>query len=403
MMQHVREPKVWPNHRSHPILGTIFYQWVLWIDGDETTRNMIRQVEYVLHPTFKESTIITDDVKGHFRIVARGWGSFYIKVIMYYETGFSEETSYFLDVKQFYKREGPLQLKKCTDTLIDDSKLLALYKDGYRDFSGITITPSNDLCLRESVLVGANFEKSSLVGLKMPGSNLAMCNMHDANLTLVDLSGANLTMCRLSNATLDGSIIYGVNKTDWIVDGVKATHVYLDSRREYRIPVGRDFGEREFASWLMTIRDLKDVVPPNAPRVFMSYSWQDEEAVLAVDQWLRNHGVKVVIDRRDFLPGSDLYDQMVETIKGVDKVVIFYSQNSRDRPYTTLERRIAQEVEIQSNSEEENKILLIYFQLDDENLPTEVSHRLSIRARGRGFEEVCQKLLDAVMERKSLA
>src|SRR5262249_25780991 len=137
------------------------------------------------------------------------------------------------------------------------------------------------------------------------------------------------------------------------------------------------------------------------PKVFMSYSWQDEEAVLAIDQWLRNHGIEVFIDRRDFIVGSDIYNEMSSKIRAADKVIIFHSGNSSNRPYTTLERRMAQEREASAQGGGMPKIIMIYLQLDDEPLPPEATHRLSIRAKGNTFEYVCAKLLDAIYERRT--
>ena len=393
--------KIWPNHRSQPLRGTKFYRWVLWIEGDESVLRTISKVKYILHPTFNEGEIESSDASFNFRIEATGWGSFYIRVIVYYDGGFSEQISYLLDVNQFFQREGPPVMKRCPSERINAKQLPQLYADGYRDFSEVIITHDSEKSLLGKELVAADFEKAKLSGLYMVGTNLAMCNFQEADLSETNLAGANLTRARLTCANITGAIPYGVNKTDWLIDGIKATYIFVDGKGGNRVPFGRNFEEEEFSRWLMALKDLDELLPPNSPKVFISYSWKDEEAVLAVDQWLRNHGINVLIDKRDFMVGGDLYEEINNKIITADKVVVFYSENSKDRPYTTLERRIAQQVEARSQGNGTKKILLIYLQLDDEQLPTEVSHRLSIRAKGRSFAEVCEKLLDAILEHKS--
>src|SRR5436305_1845168 len=107
------EPRIWPNHWAQAIWGTNYYRFVLWVEGDEAVLRTALKVKYTLHPTFDPGEIETDDGKSHFRVDGQAWGSFYAKIRIYYESGISEETPYFLDLKQVFQRKGPPIAKKC--------------------------------------------------------------------------------------------------------------------------------------------------------------------------------------------------------------------------------------------------------------------------------------------------
>ena len=132
------------------------------------------------------------------------------------------------------------------------------------------------------------------------------------------------------------------------------------------------------------------------PLVFLSYSWADKETVLAVDQWLRDAGVRVLLDERNFWAGEDIQDQIIHCIKQAGTVICFYSKNSVDRPYPKLERRIAEELQLLSGSNGYNETRVIYFCLDETELPLQQKFRLAIMARGLGFEEACKELIRGI-------
>jgi hypothetical protein len=127
------------------------------------------------------------------------------------------------------------------------------------------------------------------------------------------------------------------------------------------------------------------------PQVFLSYSWADSTIVDQVDQWLRDQGIRVWRDTRDFLPGKQLPALITETIKQADKVVAVYSQQSRSRDWTAFEIRIAEELE------RDGKEVLIYLVLDDTPLPKHDPNRLAVMARGCTLKEVGHKLLHGIL------
>ena len=115
--------------------------------------------------------------------------------------------------------------------------------------------------------------------------------------------------------------------------------------------------------------------------VFISYTRADELSALALDQWLRNRGARVLIDQRDFIPGSDIEAEIGRCVRAAAKFVCVYSRNSATRPYPELERRIASALErtqVATGTVRERR--LIYFKLDDTPLPIEALPRLAILA-----------------------
>lgn len=135
-----------------------------------------------------------------------------------------------------------------------------------------------------------------------------------------------------------------------------------------------------------------------ASQIFLSYSHHDEETALAIDQWLRDHHLRVLIDRRNFTIGADIRDEIVRWIGRAGKVVAIYSRSSADRPYPKLERRLAEEREHHLHEAGATSPVLILFAIDDAELPPESRHRLAILAAGMSFQEACRLLLAAILE-----
>jgi len=146
----------------------------------------------------------------------------------------------------------------------------------------------------------------------------------------------------------------------------------------------------------------KEITKSNNPIVFISYAWADELSALAIDQWLRDHGARVLIDRRDFIPGNDIEAEIVRCIRDSGKVVCIYSKNSSNRPYPELERRIAAALEREEGNEGTARHRrLIYFCIDDTPLPIEALPRLAIKAINMDFESACEELWRSVLEKSA--
>ena len=138
----------------------------------------------------------------------------------------------------------------------------------------------------------------------------------------------------------------------------------------------------------------KETIELKSPKVFISYAWADELSALAIDQWLRDHGARVLIDRRDFIPGNDIEAEIVRCVRDAGKVVCIYSKNSSNRPYPELERRITAALE----KEKSKHRRLIYFCIDDTPLPLDALSRLAIKAANMNFDSACEQLWCAILE-----
>jgi hypothetical protein len=126
------------------------------------------------------------------------------------------------------------------------------------------------------------------------------------------------------------------------------------------------------------------------PTVFISYAWADSERVDKLDQWLRNHGLRVLRDREVFVAGEMLNDNIRAAIGRADKVIVCYSKHS-SRDWPQFERAIADQVEKRMNT-----AVLIYVRLDDTPLPLHDPKRLAIEAVGVPLRTVGLHLLHAV-------
>jgi hypothetical protein len=95
---------------------------------------------------------------------------------------------------------------------------------------------------------------------------------------------------------------------------------------------------------------------------------------------------------------GSLRDEIIKWMARCDKVICFYSAASFDRYYTKLERRLAEERE-RETSDSQARAILLYFRLDDSQLPSEYSHRLAINAWALTFEQACAELWRHIVER----
>jgi hypothetical protein len=259
---------IWPNHRSHPIPATSYYRWVLWLEGDDSDLDQVSSVRYILHPTFEREYAESSNRSDNFRIDARGWGSFYVDVRIRFNAGFEERISYFLDVRQFFRRREAERPKRYEASEISIEELSSAYEDGFRDFSNIRIFPSNSDDLIGVSLAGADFHESDFTDVSLIGANLARTNLSRTRFVNSDLSGSNLTFARLTEADMSGAILHAVNRTNWIIDGVFASHAFLDRARKRRIPSDCFFASSEFEKWLKDIPTMENVLPPETRTVF---------------------------------------------------------------------------------------------------------------------------------------
>ncbi|MCX5991560.1 MAG: toll/interleukin-1 receptor domain-containing protein [Chloroflexi bacterium] len=130
-----------------------------------------------------------------------------------------------------------------------------------------------------------------------------------------------------------------------------------------------------------------------APLVFLSYAWADSPTVDKIDQWLRDKGVRIQRDTRDFKPGQQLPDAIKDAIVRADKVLAVYSSNSKERDWPRFEISVAEQKE-QSTGKGD---LIVYLVLDDTPLPKHDPNRIAVFGHGRTVRQVGQELLRGIL------
>jgi hypothetical protein len=119
------------------------------------------------------------------------------------------------------------------------------------------------------------------------------------------------------------------------------------------------------------------------PTVFLSYAWVDTSRVDKLDQWLRDHEIRVIRDVNSFEAGSQIQDNIWKSVLSADKVIAVYSERPKTRDWPSFEHRIAEQVESQLKAP-----VLIYLRLDDTPLKAHDPHRIAIEAQGKTLKQI---------------
>jgi len=111
------------------------------------------------------------------------------------------------------------------------------------NLSGANLSEANlsHVTLAAAKLFGADLSGVDLFGARLPNANLS-----EANLSGIDLRACELIQCTLTGATLTGARLYGTARDDWIITGVKCTHVFWNANGKIRSPRDRDLLPGEF-------------------------------------------------------------------------------------------------------------------------------------------------------------
>jgi transcription initiation factor IIF auxiliary subunit len=64
-----------------------WYDWQVSLANSDQPLDQIREVEYLLHPTFPKRVRSTTDAADHFALKSGGWGEFDIIARVYYRDG----------------------------------------------------------------------------------------------------------------------------------------------------------------------------------------------------------------------------------------------------------------------------------------------------------------------------
>lgn len=138
---------------------------------------------------------------------------------------------------------------------------------------------------------------------------------------------------------------------------------------------------------------------PSTVDVFISYAWANENVVTAIDYWLRSKGIKTRLDKRDFFAGSRIRDEILRIMSDCQVILIFHSQQSKDKPWVQFERELAADLEMSAKVEKKQPPRIIYIVIDDTQLPSlSEKQRIAIMAKGKKFEIVCEEIYRAILQ-----
>lgn len=138
---------------------------------------------------------------------------------------------------------------------------------------------------------------------------------------------------------------------------------------------------QEFGAAKFSELDASEAV--RIPTVFLSYAWVDTPRVNKLDQWLRDHGIRVIRDVDSFKAGSHIPDNIWKSVLSVDKVIAVYSQQSKTRDWPSFEHQIAEQVEHLIKTP-----VLVYLRLDETPLKAHDPHRIAIDAQGKTLKQI---------------
>jgi hypothetical protein len=200
-----------------------------------------------------------------------------------------------------------------------------------------------------------------------------------------DLSRANLCGTKFVIRTKP----YLVNDTTQVI----LTDAIINSKTVFPA----DFNSTQYGTIFVSHTDPR----ANAvlPIVFISYAWVNGDVVSAIDQWLRLKNIKTKLDKRDFFAGSRIRDEIMRVMQECDVTLVFYSEQSKDKPWTQFESEFAKDLEMNAKIEKRNPPRIIYIVLDNTPLPTVTEkQKLAVMAKGKRFELVCEEIYHHILQ-----
>jgi hypothetical protein len=76
--------------------GTPYYRWRVFVDEPKSVLDNIKEVHYLLHPTFPQPLRIRTNRADRFALETSGWGEFTLHITIVYTDGTSAKTYYYL-------------------------------------------------------------------------------------------------------------------------------------------------------------------------------------------------------------------------------------------------------------------------------------------------------------------
>ena len=140
-------------------------------------------------------------------------------------------------VKRKLREISDDELKK---VLEEHKKWLESYRDKTLKGARANLSWTN---LRRRSLSWADLQMANLFEADLLEADLQGANLRNANLRGADLLDADLTEADFSEADLSGVDLTSANTHEWVIKGVKCTHI---RRNEKRVPPDHDFAPGEF-------------------------------------------------------------------------------------------------------------------------------------------------------------
>lgn len=111
------------------------------------------------------------------------------------------------------------------------------------DMRGVRLDGSDlyEANLKESNLSDANLSNTHLLSANLMRTNLRGSNLAGAVLVIANLAGADLSM-----ANLTGARLYGTERDEWKIAGIKCDYAFWDGRGNRRTPADRNYKPGEF-------------------------------------------------------------------------------------------------------------------------------------------------------------
>lgn len=85
-----------------------YYTWRIFVDEPKEVLDTIRDVQYILHPTFPEPVQDRDDPDDQFALETSGWGEFKIAARVTYKDGKTEDVTHELKLTNEWPAEASM-------------------------------------------------------------------------------------------------------------------------------------------------------------------------------------------------------------------------------------------------------------------------------------------------------
>src|ERR1700745_1211223 len=79
-------------------LGADWWEWSVWVEGEDAELDQVESVTYVLHPTFQRPVRTISARENGFRLDSAGWGTFPIHARVLTKSGDTQHLQHELEV-----------------------------------------------------------------------------------------------------------------------------------------------------------------------------------------------------------------------------------------------------------------------------------------------------------------